>query len=285
MRFRHIAVVTAALTAGVGVALAQAATQSTPNSAASGSSTAAATSAATDTSTAGATSTATTGSAANAASTAAASSAANAASAPAAAASTKVADNMGPISGDADAGKKKAVACGACHGADGNSSNSMFPKLASQNEHYIVEQLRSFKDGSRSNAIMAGQVTSLSIKDMHDIGAYFAKQDVKPGVADDSLVDHGRALYRGGDTDRGIPACMACHGPDGGGNPGTPYPHLAGQHAEYVQDVLNDWKEGDKWGDSKYDAIMPSIASKLNKKDIKAVSNYIEGLHSNPDNK
>lgn len=209
--------------------------------------------------------------------------AAPAASAPAAATSSAVAAEMGPLSGDPKAGQAKAAVCGACHGIDGNSSMAQYPKLAGQNEHYIVDQLKLFKSGQRKNPIMMGMAAPLSVKDMHDIAAYFASQTVKPGVADEALVGPGGTLYRQGDAKRGIPACMSCHGPDGHGNPGAPYPQLAGQHADYVQQVLTAWHDGDTWGTSKHAQIMPSIAKKLSKKDILAVASYIEGLHTNTD--
>ncbi len=225
---------------------------------------------------------ATTAAAASAPATTASAPAASA-SAPAKAASTAssaVASTPGPLSGDATAGKAKAAVCGACHGLDGNSTDPQYPKLAGQNEHYIVEQLQNFKSGRRKNAIMMGMASPLSPQDMHDIAAYFASQKVTPGVADEALVKAGGALYREGDAERGIPACMSCHGPDGRGNPGAPYPQLAGQHADYVQQALTAWHDGDTWGTNKHAQIMPSIAKKLDKDDIAAVASYIEGLHT-----
>jgi len=182
--------------------------------------------------------------------------------------------------GDAAAGKDKAVVCGACHGADGNSELDMYPKLAGQSEQYIVRQLEHFKSGQRENAIMMGMAAPLSTEDMHDLGAYFASQSVKPGVADEALVEHGQTLYRQGDASRGIPACMACHSIDGGGNPGAMYPHLAGQHATYVDATLKSWHDGTVWGTDANAQIMPMIAKQLSAEDITAVSSYIEGLHA-----
>jgi cytochrome c553 len=183
--------------------------------------------------------------------------------------------------GDAATGQGKAAACGACHGLDGNSTDPQYPRLAGQSEQYIVRQLTDFKAGKRQNPIMMGMAAPLTPQDMHDIGAYFAKQKPLPGVADKALVDQGQTLYREGDTARGIPACMACHGPDGRGNPGAMYPQLTSQHAKYIEATLKSWHDGTAWGDDAHAKIMPSIAQKLDEKDIAALASYIEGLHTN----
>ena len=182
--------------------------------------------------------------------------------------------------GDAKAGQAKAAVCGACHGLDGNSSDAQYPKLAGQSEQYIVRQLTDFKSGKRQNPIMLGMATPLSAQDMHDIAAYFASQKSRPGVADQALVEPGQTLFRQGDPKRDIPACMACHTIDGSGNPGAMYPQLAGQHAQYIEAVLKAWHDGDSWGSDAHSQIMPTIAKKLDAKDIAALASYIEGLHS-----
>src|SRR3546814_5347181 len=85
--------------------------------------------------------------------------------------------------------------------------------------------------------------TMLSAQDMRDVGAYYATQVAGAGIADDTIIASGpnegmkfyqvgEQLFRSGDAERGIPACMACHGPSGAGNPGPPYPHVGGQQAE-----------------------------------------------------
>lgn len=181
--------------------------------------------------------------------------------------------------GDATAGQGKAAACGACHGMDGNSSDAQYPKLAGQHEMYIAHQLHNFKSGERQNAIMLGMATPLSGQDMRDIGAYFASKQPLPGVADQALVDLGQKLYRQGDPDRGIPACMACHGMDGRGNPGAMYPQLTSQHAQYIEAKLKDFHNGVTWGSEPHAQIMPTIAKNLDPKDIAALASYIEGLH------
>lgn len=182
--------------------------------------------------------------------------------------------------GDATAGQAKAAVCGACHGMDGNSADAQYPKLAGQSEQYIARQLADFKSGKRQNPIMMGMAAALSEQDMQDLGAYFSSTTPLPGVADQALVEHGQKLYREGDATRAIPACMACHSIDGRGNPGAMYPHLAGQHAQYVEATLKAWHDGTSWGDDAHAKIMPSIATKLDSNDIAALSSYIEGLHS-----
>ena len=187
----------------------------------------------------------------------------------------------GPLPGNVQAGKAKAAVCGACHGMDGNSTDAQYPKLAGQNEEYIVRQLHNFKSGKRQNPIMLGFASQLSGQDMANVGAYFMSQHVHPGVADEKLVSAGGKIYREGDAKRGIPACMACHGPDGRGNPGAAYPQLAGQHAQYLLKTLTAWHDGTTWGTDAHSKIMPTIAKRLTILDITAVSSYLEGLHTN----
>ena len=182
--------------------------------------------------------------------------------------------------GDATAGQGKAAACGACHGIDGNPASSQYPKLAGQHENYIARQIELFKTNKRQSPIMMGFAMPLSDQDMHDIGAYFAGKSSLPGVADAKLVAHGEALYRGGDKATNTPACMACHGPDGRGNPGAGYPQVAGQYADYLTLKLKDWRDGKKWSDDDKGAIMPNVVRGLNDADIAALASYIEGLHS-----
>ena len=197
--------------------------------------------------------------------------------APANAAETAQASPAKP--GDATAGQAKSTICAACHGIDGNPNSSQYPKLAGQHEGYIVRQIGMFKAHKRDSAIMMGFAMPLSDQDTHDIAAYFASKTSLPGVADAKLVDRGQLLYRGGDK-KGVPACMACHGPDGRGNPGAGYPQLAGQYADYITLKLKDWRDGKTWGDDDRAKIMPAVVKQLSDDDVAALSSYIEGLHS-----
>ncbi|MBU4499216.1 MAG: cytochrome c [Thiobacillus sp.] len=78
--------------------------------------------------------------------------------------------------GNVEAGKAKSSACLACHGPDGVSSVSSFPKLAGQNRDYLYHSLKAYKSGKRKNPIMAGQVQTLTDADMQDLALYYAKQ-------------------------------------------------------------------------------------------------------------
>jgi cytochrome c553 len=116
-------------------------------------------------------------------------------------------------------GAGKAAVCGACHGADGNSLNPVWPSLAGQGVDYTVKQLKAFKSGQRQNGLMSPMAMSLSDEDMLDIALYYEKQPlIIKSVAADEIAE-AEKLYRGGDKARGIPACMSCHGPNGAGNP------------------------------------------------------------------
>lgn len=201
-------------------------------------------------------------------------------------------DAHGPAApGNAEAGQSKAAACAACHGMDGNSQDPQYPKLAGQHERYIARHLALFKSGGRENAIMLGFAAVLSPQDMRDIGAYYASQDVLPGVADETVINDGphvgkkfyqvgEELYRAGNAKLGIPACIACHGPAGMGNPGPAYPALGGQHARYTADMLRRFREGAVFGrGEKANTVMAGIATRLTDQEIEALATYIEGLH------
>jgi cytochrome c553 len=179
--------------------------------------------------------------------------------------------------GNADAGKSKAGLCAGCHGVDGNGgADPTWPKLAGQTPEYIVTQLQRFKSGARENPIMKGMASALSDEDMQDIAAYYSAQSLKHGAAKDkTLALRGQRIYRGGILDTGVPACMSCHGPSGHGIP-PHYPRLGSQSAAYVEKQLSDFKAGRR---ASTDPAMPKIASRLTDPDIKAISEYLSGLH------
>lgn len=180
--------------------------------------------------------------------------------------------------GDAGAGQARTAVCAACHGADGNSAVPIFPKLAGQGERYLLEQLQAIKSGARPVPEMTGQLDPLSDQALADIAAYYAGQVASVGTADPALVEQGQALYRGGRLAAGLPACTACHGPNGAGLAAAGFPHLSGQQAPYIIKQLTNFREGVRTTDG--DAMtMRTIAGKLSNQDISALAAYIQGLH------
>jgi cytochrome c553 len=178
--------------------------------------------------------------------------------------------------GNAQQGQTKAVVCAACHGQNGNSTNPDYPSLAGLGSGYIVEQLQNFKSGARNNPIMAGMVQSLSAQDMADIGAYYDTL-VNTGLeADPSYWQAGEKLYRGGDKERGIPACMACHGPTGAGNEPAKFPALKGEQSVYIVKQLTAYAAGTRPPGP--GGIMPVIAKRLSQEDIRNLASYVQGL-------
>nr|WP_315208666.1 c-type cytochrome [uncultured Albidiferax sp.] len=165
--------------------------------------------------------------------------------------------------------------CAACHGADGNSAIAANPKLSQQHPEYLVKQLQEFKSGKRNNAVMKGFASTLTDDDMRNISYWAASKKVKAGFAKDKeLVALGERIYRGGIADRQIAACAGCHSPNGAGIPAQ-YPRLGGQHADYVAAQLTTFRDGGR----KNSAQMSMVASKMNDREIKAVADYIAGLH------
>ena len=182
------------------------------------------------------------------------------------------------VVGDAAAGQAKTAVCGACHGPDGNSMAPNFPKLAGQGDRYLLKQLHEIKDGKRQVLEMTGLLANLNDQDLADIAAFYSSQKSSVGAADPALVAQGEALFRGGNLEKGMPACTGCHSPDGQGNAAAGFPHLGGQHASYIEKQLTDFREGDRTNDGD-SMIMRGIAAKMSNKDIKALASYIQGLH------
>jgi len=186
------------------------------------------------------------------------------------------------LKGDAVAGEGKAVTCGACHGADGNSVVPNFPKLAGLGEKYLLKQMQDIRDGRRMVAAMAGQVDNMSDQDLADIAAFYDGKARTPELADAELLELGRKVYMSGIMDRKVAACSGCHSPTGKGNGPGGFPGLAGQHADYIAAQLKMFRKGyedpagrTNDGDSK---IMRTTAFELSDLEIEAVSSYAAGL-------
>lgn len=186
--------------------------------------------------------------------------------------------------GNIEAGKAKSVTCAACHGPDGNSPTDMYPKIAGQHAGYIYKQLKEYKlavttggKEGRNNAIMGGMVATLTDEDMKDLAAFYASQTMTPGTTPEDVVAAGQQLYRGGDMDRGITACIACHGPRGVGHSLANFPKISFQHAAYVKSQLEAFRDGSRANDM--NGMMRDVAKKLTDEDIEILSKYLGGLH------
>ncbi|MFT6985204.1 MAG: cytochrome c553 [Psychromonas sp.] len=179
--------------------------------------------------------------------------------------------------GDIEAGKTKAVACTACHGADGNSPSNLYPKLAGQHASYLEKQLQQFKSGERENAIMLGMSAALSEQDIKDLAAYYRAQTTTPETIAAEIAEAGQKLYMGGSPQRKIPACTACHGPRGNGLALAKFPKISSQHPAYLKAQLENFRSKARNNDQ--NSMMTDIAGKLTDADIELLSHYISALH------
>jgi cytochrome c553 len=153
----------------------------------------------------------------------------------------------------------------------------MNPKLAGQAEKYLVKQLQDFKSKARDNAVMYPMASNLSEQDMADIAAYYSSQKVQHTAVANQYIELAQKLYRGGDADRDVPACIACHGPQGNGMPAAGFPAVGGQHPEYTMATLKSFRDGKRANDE--NGIMRDIVAKMSDEQIEALANYLAGLH------
>jgi cytochrome c553 len=190
----------------------------------------------------------------------------------AAAMATPLAASESKPAAKADLAKGQAIStqvCAACHTADGSRGSPANPILQGQHPEYLVKQLTEFKAGKRDNAIMKGFASALSDEDMKNVAAFYASKQAKPGAAKNKdLVTLGEKIYRGGIADRKVPACAGCHSPTGAGM-------LSGQHTDYTTAQLTAFRDGIR----KNNAVMTGVTAKMNDREIKAVADYIAGLH------
>ncbi len=202
--------------------------------------------------------------------------------------------------GDAQNGGTLAGACAACHGLDGNAMQQGAPRIAGMPERYVAKQLALFKSNHRTTGLaplMQPFAMILSAQDMRDVGAHYAAQHSGAGVAIDTVINDpaspyngmkfyqpGQDLYRVGDASRGIPACMACHGPSGSGNPGPAYPHIGGQEAGYAARRLEEYRAGKTTEPDRHQFDqMALVAKSLTDFEIQSLASYIQGLHATTD--
>ncbi|MBU6257026.1 MAG: cytochrome c4 [Burkholderiales bacterium] len=192
------------------------------------------------------------------------------------AAPTLAAEGQPAFKVDLAKGQQLATTCGACHTQDGSRGVATYPILQGQLPEYIAKQLADYKAGKRKNAVMTGMAaTVLSEDDAKQIAAFYASKHAKPGYAKSKdTVLLGQQIYRGGIFAKQVPACAGCHGPTGAGIPAQ-YPRIGGQHEAYLEAQLNAFRSGERANSPQ----MMTIASRLSDREIKAVADYVTGLH------
>jgi cytochrome c553 len=164
--------------------------------------------------------------------------------------------------GDAAKGKTLAYTCLGCHGIP--NYNNVYPtyrvpKLNGQHPEYIVTALKAYRSGERSHGTMHAQASSQTDQDMEDIAAYFAGTPIPPGGATAQTV---------GTPPAAVATCQACHGREGVGIMGI-YPTLTGQHADYLEQALKQYRSG-----ARRNAIMAPFAGQLKPEEIRQVAEY-----------
>lgn len=170
------------------------------------------------------------------------------------------------------ASEEKAAVCAGCHGEDGKGTTPLFPKLAGQNAKYLIAQLWQFKDQTRSVPTMNVIAAGLSEEDIAALGAYFA--DRKPQSEAGEAPPEGEKIYRTGIAAKKVPACTACHGPEGQGNAHAGFPLLQGQYIAYTVKALSDYAAGLRGENTP----MRAIAARMSEDEMKAVAAYIAVL-------
>ena len=164
--------------------------------------------------------------------------------------------------------------CFICHGAAGESSSPVFPRLAGQHAAYVARQLADYQSGRRTSSTMRPMVDDLKAADFQALGAWFASRPTHTHpVSDPELAQMGRFIFQRGNPYSGVAACASCHGPKGHGTENLP--RLAGQHAQYTENQLKAFNKRERTNDN---AVMHTIAAKLTELEAKAVAAYISGL-------
>ena len=169
--------------------------------------------------------------------------------------------------------------CSNCHGVTGNSVSPNFPNLAAQQEAYLVAQLNGFKSKSREDPpgpeYMWGLSRNLTDKQIQEIATYFAAQPLShQGIeGKPDRVAAGKAIFTDGIADKGVPPCGSCHGPEGRGNGN--YPHIAGQHAHYVEKQLAVFQQTNARPEG---TLMKTVTHNLSNDDIVNVAAYLQSM-------
>ncbi len=176
----------------------------------------------------------------------------------------------------ADAARAKKIAggsCFLCHGAQGESTSEIFPRLSGQHAEYIVKQLTAFKNGDRKSTAMAEMASRLTHDEMKALGEYYQRMPLpKEVIKDPSLAAMGDYIFHNGNKFSGVPACAACHGAEAQG--AANLPKLSGQIAGYLEHQLRQFNKRERTNDN---AVMHAVAEKMSELEMHAVAEYLSG--------
>ena len=164
-------------------------------------------------------------------------------------------------------------ACAGCHGAQGESTSEVFPRLAGQHAEYVAKQLAAFKSGQRKSTAMAEMVSKLTPDEMLALGKYYEKMSLpREEAKEPQLAAMGHYIYHNGNKFSGVPACVSCHGVNAQG--AANLPRLAGQFSGYVHTQLKSFNKRDRTNDN---AVMHVVAEKMTELEMAAVAEYVSG--------
>ena len=164
--------------------------------------------------------------------------------------------------------------CFLCHGATGDSSSPLYPKLAGQNSEYMLKQLRNFRRGERESSDMRKVVADMDENDMQSVAFFFSRQQPSRGnSAYAEMRALGEKLFSQGDRARGLKPCRECHGDNGAGS--ATLPRIAGQHTLYIETQLTLFEERKRTNDN---AQMQDVAKRLTTDEVRAVAEYLRSL-------
>ena len=174
---------------------------------------------------------------------------------------------------------KLAGECVVCHGENGRGIAGNFPSLAGQSEYYLLKRMLEIRAGkTKAAGLMAGSVSYKTDSELQALAAYFAALQPRYGVASPDSARLAENLYLHGDSQRGIPACAACHGSSGEGIAYSTFPRLAGQSAGYTFERLREYAAEDAIPTGQgLSQAMYDIAGRLNVKEMRSLASWLEG--------
>jgi len=180
------------------------------------------------------------------------------------------------VTGDAQAGQKKADMCIGCHGIPGYQNSfpeiHKVPMISGQSDKYIVSALTAYKKGDRKHPSMRGIAGSLSEQDMADLAAFYASHADKTAPETPRTASTAAAAL----IEKG--ACASCHGANFSKPIDPSYPKLAGQHADYLFVALKSYTVEGNTVVGRSNGIMAGIAKQYSTAEMREIAKYLSSV-------